>query len=491
MSRSSLNTEMFRAHCLLVSGDLPLRKMIAFGLRQRGHSVVEADDPRDAYGRLGEPRPDLLILDWPHADTECLDFIEAVRGRTELAGMRVLVLSARRSEDDAVLAFESGVDDYMIKPFSTRELFARVRTCLSRPAARLRRQRLDFGVLVLDPDSRRLEAGDAVIDLGRREFRLMRFLIYDLAGGFPGTWIGNGDAADGNAANDVEVTLVVEPGSLILGDLQEALIITRGSRIEAVGTEEDPIVMTSRPQFEAWVAGGDGSSGRGEWAGLALMGYAVSNECGSPCDVNAEGNIGAYGGSDDDDSSGELRYVVIAHTGNDIDGNGNELQGLSMFATGRNTEVGFIQSHNSDDDGIEFFGSTQFVDHIVLTGAADDIFDWGQGWTGGAQFVVVKQAEDDGERGIEADNDGDNNDITPISRPTLANFTMLGTSSSDQKTTQGILLRVGTGAEIWNFTITGFERCFDIDDEATFSRFPDDLLVRNTVLSCDVNFVEE
>jgi hypothetical protein len=278
---------------------------------------------------------------------------------------------------------------------------------------------------------------------------------------------------------------------LILGDLQEALIITRGSRIEAVGTEEDPIVMTSRPQFEAWVAGGDGSSGRGEWAGLALMGYAVSNECGSPCDVNAEGNIGAYGGSDDDDSSGELRYVVIAHTGNDIDGNGNELQGLSMFATGRNTEVGFIQSHNSDDDGIEFFGSTQFVDHIVLTGAADDSFDWGQGWTGGAQFVVVKQAEDDGERGIEADNDGDSNDATPISRPTLANFTMLGTSSSDQKTTQGILLRVGTGAEIWNFTITGFERCFDIDDEATFSRFPDDLLVRNTVLSCDVNFVEE
>ena len=168
---------MFRAHCLLVSGDLSLRKMIAFGLRQRGHSVVEADDPRDAYGRLGEPRPDLLILDWPHADTECLDFIEAVRGRTELASMRVLVLSARRSEDDAVLAFERGVDDYMIKPFSTRELFARIRTCLSRPAARLRRQRLDFGALVLDPDSRRLEAGDAVIDLGRREFRLMRFLM--------------------------------------------------------------------------------------------------------------------------------------------------------------------------------------------------------------------------------------------------------------------------------------------------------------------------
>lgn len=177
MSRSSLNTEMFRAHCLLVGGDLPLREMIAFGLRQRGHNVVEADHPHEAYGRLGEPRPDLLILDWPHADTECLDFVEAIRGRAELAGMRVLVLSARRSEDDAVLAFESGVDDYMIKPLSTRELFARIRTCLSRPAARLRRQRLDFGALVLDPDSRRLMAGDAVIDLGRREFRLMRFLM--------------------------------------------------------------------------------------------------------------------------------------------------------------------------------------------------------------------------------------------------------------------------------------------------------------------------
>ena len=59
-----------------------------------------------------------------------------------------------------------------------------------------------------------------------------------------------------------------------------------------------------------------------------------SNECGDPCDVNAEGNIGSYGGTDDSDDSGFIRYLVIRHAGNDIDGNGNELNGLTMFATG-------------------------------------------------------------------------------------------------------------------------------------------------------------
>ncbi|MBA3565162.1 MAG: winged helix-turn-helix domain-containing protein [Gammaproteobacteria bacterium] len=172
-----MNSETFRAHCLLIGRDLPLRRMIAFGLRQRGHDVAELDDVRDADDSLAVQKPDLLLLDWPHADTECIDFVEAVRARHELAGMRVLIVSSRRSEDDAVRAFDSGVDDFVLKPLSTRELFARIRACLSRPAVRVKRQRLDFGDLILDPDSRRLLVGEAVIDLGRREFRLMRFLM--------------------------------------------------------------------------------------------------------------------------------------------------------------------------------------------------------------------------------------------------------------------------------------------------------------------------
>lgn len=323
--------------------------------------------------------------------------------------------------------------------------------------------------------------------------------VYELAAGFPGTIIGDGDAADGNASNDTAVNLTIEAGTLIIGEPQEALVITRGSTIDAQGTAADPIVMTSRAQFDNWVNNGDATSGRGEWAGLALMGYAQSNECGTPCDVAAEGNIGAYGGTDDTDSSGTLRYVVIAHAGNDIDGNGNELNGLTLFATGSGTTIEFVQVHKNLDDGVEHFGSTDFMSHIVLTDNADDSFDWGQGYRGGAQFVVVKQASDSADRGIEADNDGDNPEATPISQPTLANMTFIGDPAGDADA-QGILLRRGTGALITNTVVTGFgKNCIDLDDDATFARagagapttLSGDLIMNNSIVSCTTHFDEE
>jgi len=319
--------------------------------------------------------------------------------------------------------------------------------------------------------------------------------IYALADGFPGTYLGNGERQLADGETPVSVTLRIEQGSLILGGNQEALIVTRGSTIEARGEPENPIVMTSDQQFNDWVGGSDGDAGRGEWAGLALMGFARENQCPASgvCNVRAEGDIGFYGGSNDNESSGILRYVVVQHAGNDIDGNGNELNGISFFGTGSSTRVSFVQSHKGLDDGIEFFGGTTFMDHAVITDAADDSLDWGQGWRGGAQFVVVKQASDQGERGIEADNDGDNPQAEPVSEPALANLTFVGspTTSPDQ-TTQGILLRRGTGASITNSIIANFEQCFDMDDNATFTRYEENRIsLENIVMSCGTNFVEE
>lgn len=315
--------------------------------------------------------------------------------------------------------------------------------------------------------------------------------VYLLSTGFPGTKIGNGDAADGDATNDVAVTLVIDPGTLIMGGEQEGLIVTRGSAIQAVGTADDPIVMTSRAQFDAWVAGGTGDSGRGEWAGLALMGYARTNECGTPCDVEAEGNIGAYGGTDDADSSGRLEYVVVAHAGNDIDGNGNELNGITFVGTGSGTAVSHVQVHKGLDDGIEFFGSATFIDHAVITGAADDSLDWGQGWTGGAQFVFVRQFEDAAGYGIEADNDAETPDVDPASEPTLANLTIQATAApADEQI--GVLLRRGTGAHIFNSIVTGADVCLDLDDDATFTRFEQGRIqINNSVFTCATNFKEQ
>jgi len=152
-----------------------------------------------------------------------------------------------------------------------------------------------------------------------------------------------------------------------------------------------------------------------------------------------------------------------------------------------------VQAHQGLDDGMEHFGGATFMDHVVITSAADDSLDWGQGWRGGAQFVVVKQADDDGERGIEADNDEDNPQAEPVSEPVLANMTLFGEPVTDPaKTTQGVLLRRGTGATITNSIITNFEQCFDMDGSATFTRYEEGRIsLNNIVMTCETNFVEE
>ena len=125
------------------------------------------------------------------------------------------------------------------------------------------------------------------------------------------------------------------------------------------------------------------------------------------------------------------------------------------------------------DDGLEFFGGTVAVKHVVLQGIADDSVDWTDGWTGKGQFIIVMQSGDDADQGIEADNNGDNNNLTPRSNPTLYNLTLIGDPDTDQgsESDVGILLREGTSATLRNFIVTGFkEASVDIDHPVTFEQ---------------------
>ena len=320
--------------------------------------------------------------------------------------------------------------------------------------------------------------------------------IYTLSPGFPGTFIGTGDNAGKTAATVDDVTVDVEPGTLILGSAQEALIVTRGGKINVDGTAIDPVVMGSRKWFDNWVLGtaytdtdydGNddiGANGLGEWAGLAMMGFAKSNE---GTDVIAEGGIGSYAGSDDADSSGSISYLVIRGAGNDLDGNGNELNGFTLFGVGSGTSIDHIQIHRGLDDGIEHFGSSDHISYFVLTDNQDDSFDWGQGYTGSAQFGLIKQSGDTGkgtgaigDRMIEADNDKNNPEATPVSRPTLANISMIsgtGVLNKNGAASEGALMRRGTGFALYNSVITQerLKECIEIDGNATFSEVADGL----------------
>ena len=244
--------------------------------------------------------------------------------------------------------------------------------------------------------------------------------------------------------------LVIQPGTTIIGETatRGALIIDRGSRIIADGTREAPIVFTSDQPV--------GSRGRGDWGGLIINGRAPLNLPGGL--GIGEGDTGAYGGDDPNDNSGVLRYVRVEYAGIEFSPD-NELNGIAFQGVGRGTIVENIQVSHNKDDGIEMFGGTVDIKRAVLTYIGDDSIDWTFGWSGRMQFAIVQQQGDNADRGIEADNNGNNNDLLPRSNPTIYNITLVGDRDTNEgpESTVGMTLREGTAGTIRNAIVYGFK----------------------------------
>ncbi len=274
------------------------------------------------------------------------------------------------------------------------------------------------------------------------------------------TWLLRGGVFIGD--DSAETVLTVEPGTIVYGETatKGMLVIRRGSKLVADGTKDAPIVFTSPKE--------DGSRARGDWGGLIINGRAPINGCNEAvCEAEGEGGTGLYGGDDPNDNSGVLRYVRVEYAGILLSED-NELNGIAFQGVGAGTTVDYVQVHMNKDDGVEFFGGTVRVRHILLTGIGDDCLDWTDGWVGKAQWVAAVQFPDSGDQGIEADNNGENNDATPRSHPTLANVTLVG--SGGENSDIGMLLREGTGANIFNAVVTNFgEAGLALDQAATFT----------------------
>jgi len=272
------------------------------------------------------------------------------------------------------------------------------------------------------------------------------------------------------------VALTIEAGTEIVGGAFgiDNLVVNQGGKIYAEGTANNPIVMR-----------GVSAAGRGEWGGLVINGRAPLNVPGGT--AVGEGDTGTYGGSDPNDNSGVLRYVVVSNAGFQFTEE-DEFNGIALQGVGDATTIENIQVHLNADDGVEFFGGTVNAKNIVVTGAGDDSIDWTEGWQGNVQYVVVKQYTDEGDQGIEGDNNGDNNDLEPRALPTLANMTFLGQSSTDI----GWLIREGSGVNISNSIVTGFgEYCVDIDQESTFQNSANLTFTNNIMGGCDLGTFDD
>jgi len=162
---------------LIVEDEKPIRDMIAFGLRRAGFDVREAEDCSGARASIADQRPDLLLVDWMLPDQSGLELTRAIKRNKDTEDMPVIMLTARADEHDKVTGLEGGADDYVTKPFSPRELLARINAVLRRSVGTGGGEALESGGLVLDTASHRVTAEGQVVTLGPTEFRLLQFFM--------------------------------------------------------------------------------------------------------------------------------------------------------------------------------------------------------------------------------------------------------------------------------------------------------------------------
>jgi hypothetical protein len=263
---------------------------------------------------------------------------------------------------------------------------------------------------------------------------------------------------------DDGATLTIHAGTRVVGEKSSigTLIIARGAKIQANGTREAPIVLTSDQP--------EGRRARGDWGGLILNGNAPINAPGGTAE--GEGDTGIYGGGDPNDRSGGMQYMRVEFAGIEFSPD-NELNGVAFQGVGAGTTADYMQVHFNKDDSFEFFGGTVSVKHLVSTAAGDDNFDWTDGWTGRAQFLVAQQKGDDADQGFECDNNGENNDLLPRADPTIYNATVIGAPGTEDgdESDIGMLLRAGTAGRLYNIIILGFKEWgIEIDNSSTFAQ---------------------
>ena len=162
---------------LIVEEEQPIREMVMFALAGAGYEVQEAADARQAQINITERLPDLILLDWMLPGLSGIDYARRLKKDELTRELPVIMLTARAEEEDKVQGLESGADDYITKPFSPRELVARIRAVLRRGGPAAEDEMLYASGLSLDLASHRVSAGENLLEMGPTEYRLLEFFM--------------------------------------------------------------------------------------------------------------------------------------------------------------------------------------------------------------------------------------------------------------------------------------------------------------------------
>ncbi len=162
---------------LIVEDEQPIRELIGFAMGNAGYEIQEAADAREAQNMIANGLPDLILLDWMLPGMSGIDYARRLKKEELTREIPIIMLTARAEEEDKVHGLESGADDYITKPFSPRELVARIKAVLRRGGPAAETEILQANSLILDIACHRVCAGDTTLEIGPTEYRLLEFFM--------------------------------------------------------------------------------------------------------------------------------------------------------------------------------------------------------------------------------------------------------------------------------------------------------------------------
>ena len=162
---------------LIVDDEAPIREMIAVALEMAGYECLEADNALTAHGMVVDRQPDLILLDWMLPGTSGIELARRLKRDDKTSDIPIIMLTAKGEEDHKIQGLEVGADDYITKPFSPRELVARLKAVLRRAGAADSEAPIEVGGLVLDPLGHRVTIDGSAAEMGPTEYRLLYFFM--------------------------------------------------------------------------------------------------------------------------------------------------------------------------------------------------------------------------------------------------------------------------------------------------------------------------
>lgn len=168
---------MSQARILIVEDEAPIREMMRFALNRAGYDIDEAEDAAQARKQMIQVPPDLMLVDWMMPGESGIDFVRSVKREEHTRDIPIIMVTARVEEDDRVRGLDVGADDYLCKPFSPKELVARIKALLRRAQPQLSDEPVEAENLRLEPDSHRVTAKGESVEMGPTEFRILHFFM--------------------------------------------------------------------------------------------------------------------------------------------------------------------------------------------------------------------------------------------------------------------------------------------------------------------------